>query len=71
MKDQVIHVTDEAHDAAIDYCGSHDLRAKDWVSKLILHAVQSVGVKQQQSVAVAQEREVEVWRKPPFWSDCG
>ena len=81
---QVVHLTDEAHEAAKAFCKQHGLKMTEWVSGLVLDAIARTAATGQVPVVgvypvVPRKMPVqtnpeptlpgdEPWSKPPFWA---
>lgn len=77
---QVVHLTDEAHVRAKQFCKDHGLKMSEWVSGLVLDAIRRgpggltlVGPAPVPRRVVVENPEPtlpgnEPWSRPPFWS---
>lgn len=79
---KVVHLADDSHRRAKEFCKQHSLRMSDWVATLINEAI-SKGrtdtkvralvpkkkiLEKLQSKPTMDETGVPVYAKPPFWS---
>ena len=79
---KVVHLSDDAHNFAKDYCTKHGVKMSDWVAELIEDAitncrtdptVQTLAPKKKilqwlQLTPQTDETGVPVYARPPFWS---
>lgn len=70
MSDKIVHLTHEAHAAMRVYCLANQLFAREWVSRLILVAVQpTASAFTKKSLVVLDDKSLdEPWDRPPFWT---
>lgn len=80
---RVVHLSNEAHQQAKEYCNEHGLRMSDWVAELIAAAVQTQESKRPATsvnedlprkkpltkiTESSDEAALSAYARPPFWA---
>jgi adenine C2-methylase RlmN of 23S rRNA A2503 and tRNA A37 len=70
MSGKVIHISNDIHEKAKQYCKKHKLSMKVWLDNIILANMgEPILNKKVITRQIANNADGDVWTRPPFWAN--